>query len=170
MPELPFVPADFSPPPPPSGDGFALVPLGVEHNEGDLAAWSSSVDHIHATPGFSGHPWPDEPMTLERNEGDLRQHELDFAQGQGFTYSVLNPSDGAVIGCVYIYPSVKGGVEADVRSWVRATDANLDTRLYVRVTEWLRTDWPFSSFVYAPRETSNAPQTSVGGAEPPATS
>ena len=156
MPELPFVPTDFSSPPPPSGDGFDLIPLRVEHNEGDLAAWSSSVDHIHATPGFSGHPWPDEPMTLERNAGDLREHEVDFAQGRGFTYSVVSATDGEVIGCVYIYPSTKGDVEADVRSWVRATHANLDTPLYQTVTDWLRADWPFSSFDYAPRETTDA--------------
>jgi hypothetical protein len=152
MTELPFVPTDFSPPQPPLGAGFALIRLRLEHNEGDLAAWSSSVDHIHATPGFSGHPWPDEPMTLERNAGDLREHEIDFAQGRGFTYSVVSQSDGEVIGCVYIYPSTKEDVEADVRSWVRASQAVLDAPLYQTVVEWLRTDWPFGTFDYAPRE------------------
>jgi hypothetical protein len=170
MSELPFVPTDFSPPRPPSGDGFSLIPLRVELNEGDLAAWSSSVDHIHATPGFSGHPWPDEPMTLERNAGDLREHEIDFAQGRGFTYSVVRPTDNEVIGCVYIYPSTKEDVEADVRSWVRATHADLDAPLYRTVTDWLRADWPFRSFDYAPRETADAPQLSAAASEPPATS
>ena len=42
------------------------------------------------TPGFAGHPWPDEPMTLERNAGDLPSHEKDFAQRRGFTYSVVS--------------------------------------------------------------------------------
>ena len=50
MPENPFVPADFAVP-----DGlvtplFRLEPLGPEHNERDYAAWTSSVDHIHASP------------------------------------------------------------------------------------------------------------------------
>jgi hypothetical protein len=158
MAQLPFVPADFSPPDPPTGDGFALTPLRLEHNEGDLEAWSSSVDHIHTTPGFSGHPWPDEPMTLERNAGDLKGHENDFALRRGFTYSVVSQgeggADGEVIGCVYIYPSAKDDVEADVRSWVRATRANLDTPLYQTVDQWIREEWPFSTFDYAPRPSS----------------
>jgi hypothetical protein len=151
MTQTAFVPEQFDPPPPPQGVGFALVPLRVEHNEGDLDAWSSSVDHIHGTPGFAGHPWPDEPMTLERNAGDLAGHEEDFALRRGFTYSVVSETGDETIGCVYIYPSAKDDVEADVRSWVRATRADLDTPVYQTVTEWLRTDWPFTSFDYAPR-------------------
>ncbi len=60
-------------------------------------------------------------MTLERNAGDLAEHEKDFALRRGFTYSVVSDTGDEVIGCVYIYPSAKDGVEADVRSWVRAT-------------------------------------------------
>jgi hypothetical protein len=156
MAQPPFVPADFSPPEPPTEADFALIPLRLEHNEGDLEAWSSSVDHIHATPGFSGHPWPDEPMTLERNAGDLKEHENDFAGRRGFTYSVVSRGDGSdaggVIGCVYVYPSEKDGVGADVRSWVRATRAELDTPLYQTVVEWLQAEWPFTTFDYAPRQ------------------
>jgi len=114
-----FVPARFIPPRLPKSAGFTLVPLRLDHNEGDLDAWSSSVDHIHATPGFAGHPWPDEPMTLERNARDLAEHESDFAHGRGFTYSVVSEMGNEVIGCVYIHPSAKEGVAADVRSWVR---------------------------------------------------
>jgi hypothetical protein len=95
-------------------------------------------------------------MTLERNAGDLRAHEINFAQGRGFTYSVVSQSDGEVIGCVYIYPSTKDDVGADVRSWVRASQANLDTSLYHTVVEWLRAAWPFSAFDYAPRESDDA--------------
>jgi hypothetical protein len=148
----PFVPADFAPPPPPRGEGFALTPLRLADNEGDLAAWSSSVDHIHATAGFAGHPWPDEPMTLERNAADLQQHEEDFAQRQGFTYSVVTESGDGVIGCVYIYPSNEEGVGAAVRSWVRASRADLDTPVYRTVDAWLKEEWPFSTFDYAARQ------------------
>jgi hypothetical protein len=151
MADPPFVPADFTPPPPPTGPGFALTPLQLAHNEGDLAAWSSSVDHIHGTPGFAGHPWPDEPMTLERNAADLRGHEEDFAQRQGFTYSVVSEGDGEVIGCVYIYPSPEPDTEAHVRSWVRASRADLDTPVYRTVQQWLQTHWPFRTLDYAAR-------------------
>jgi hypothetical protein len=166
-PQRPFVPAHFAIPSPPRGPGFVLTPLRLVHNERDLNAWSSSVNHIHATAGFAGHPWPDEPMTLERNARDLQEHEDDFAHRRGFTYSVLTEAGDEVLGCVYIYPSAKSDVEAEVRSWVRATRATLDTPLYATVCEWLRAEWPFRTFDYAPRDSAGIAQP---GADPPATS
>ena len=149
--DTPFVSDDLALPDPPSGPGFRLAPLGVEHNEGDLDAWSSSVDHIHATAGFAGHPWPDEPMTLERNEKDLQGHVDDFAARRGFTYTVLSDPGDQVIGCVYIYPAREDGVDANVRSWVRASRAELDGPLYWTVHDWLHAAWPFAAVTYAPR-------------------
>jgi hypothetical protein len=147
-----FVAPDFKPPTPPvATEDFVLVPLDVSHNEGDLDAWNSSVNHIHATPGFSNRPWPDEPMTLERNAADLQGHVDDFANRQGFTYSVLEPSSGRVIGCVYIYPSTDDTIDADIRSWVRVTHAPLDAPLYRSVTHWLQDQWPFRTLAYAER-------------------
>ena len=69
-----------------------LEPLGVEHNESDYDAWSSSIRHILATPGFEGSSWPHE-MTLEENRRDLERHADDFAARTGFTYTVLDPHD-----------------------------------------------------------------------------
>jgi hypothetical protein len=146
-----FVPAHFALPPPPRGPGFVFTPLRLAHNERDLEAWSSSVNHIHATAGFAGRPWPDEPMTLERNARDLSEHEDDFAHRRGFTYTVLSDPGDDVIGCVYIYPSPTDGIEAEVRSWVRANRAALDVPLYATVLEWLQAEWPFDTFEYAPR-------------------
>jgi hypothetical protein len=166
-PQRPFVPAHFALPEPPRGPGFVLTPLSLSHNERDLHAWSSSVNHIHATAGFAGHPWPDEPMTLERNARDLQEHEDDFAHRRGFTYSVLSEPGDEVIGCVYIYPSAKSAVDAAVRSWVRATRAGLDAPLYATVYEWLQAEWPFDTFDYAPRQVDGLIQP---GDDPPATS
>ncbi len=146
-----FVDPLFAPPTPPKGPGFVLTPLGVEHNERDLHAWSSSVEHIHGTAGFEGHPWPDEPMTLERNLEDLRRHAEDFAHRRGFTYAVLADPGGDVVGCVYIYPSPLHDADAAVRSWVRAGRAELDTPLHATVTAWLDAAWPFRRYDYAPR-------------------
>ena len=98
-------------------------------------------------------------MTLERNAGDLAGHEEDFAQRRGFTYSVVSDTDDEVIGCVYIYPSAEDDVGADVRSWVRATRADLDTPVYQTVREWLRTEWPFDQLTttpHAPEATQDA--------------
>jgi hypothetical protein len=147
----PFLSPDFVPPGPPRGDGFFLTPLGVEHNEPDLDAWSSSVEHIRSTPGFETYSWPNEPMTLERNRRDLEGHHADFEARRGFTYTVLSDPGDEVIGCVYIYPSRSGEADTTVRSWVRATRAELDAPLFRTVSAWLDEQWPFGRVDYAPR-------------------
>jgi hypothetical protein len=140
--------------PVPSGltnDGFRLVPLDISYNVGDYAAWTASVDHIRATPGYEGRDWPDLALTLEDNERDLAGHADHFARRVGFTYTVLDPASPEVIGCVYIYPPRSDEYDVDVRSWVRADRADLDKPLYEAVREWLRNDWPFTSPHYAAR-------------------
>ena len=113
-------------------------------------AWTSSMDHIHATPGFEASEWP-EPMTLEQNRADLARHASDFAGRTGFTYTVLAPEADTVIGCIYIYPSKDPAHDVTVRSWVRATDADLDPLLHRVVTAWLETAWTFERVDYAAR-------------------
>jgi len=143
-----FVPSDFEAPKGLRTPLFELEPLGPQHNERDYDAWTSSVDHIHSSPGFEGSRWPHE-MTLEENLGDLERHARDFEQRTGFTYTVLAPAADDVIGCVYIYPDREGIADARVRSWVRADRAELDLPLRRAVSDWLATDWPFARVEYA---------------------
>ena len=152
MAEDPFVPAGFEPPREFVAARFRLVPLGEEHNASDHAAWSSSIEHIAATPGFAGLDWPPEGgMSLDRNREDLAGHARDFADRTGFTYTVLAPGSDEVIGCVYIYPLRGAAGAAQVRSWVRADVADLDAQLAGTVTRWLAEHWPFTRVEYAPR-------------------
>jgi hypothetical protein len=151
MPESDFVPADFDVPAPPLDGRFVLEPLGPQHNESDYAAWTSSIDHIRSTPGYPDGRWPHE-MTLDENRDDLVGHARDFADRTGFTYTVLDPSSGEVIGCVYIYPAKSGG--AEVLSWVRADRAALDVPLYRTISDWLAASWPFSRVEYAARDSA----------------
>jgi RimJ/RimL family protein N-acetyltransferase len=145
----PFVPAGFEVPLRLETPQFSLEPLGPEHNERDYAAWSSSVDHIHASPGWEDSSWPRE-LTLDENRSDLERHADDFRRRAGFTYTVLDPS-GDVVGCVYIYPDRDGAHDARVLSWVRASRAELDAPLRRAVSDWLSADWPFERVDYAPR-------------------
>jgi hypothetical protein len=151
-----FVPVDFAVPGGLTAAEFRLEPLGPRHNAADYAAWTASIDHILATPGFDGTGWP-HPMTLADNLRDLERHAQDFAERRGFTYTVLSADTGDVIGCVYIYPPRDnltrhaGDPRAHVRSWVRADHAGLDPVLYHAVLAWLERDWPFSATGYAPR-------------------
>ena len=142
-----FVPSDFEVPASFDGRGFRLEPLGPQHNDRDYEAWTSSIDHIRATPGFEGHDWP-APMSLEANLRDLEGHAGDFERRTGFTYSILDGDE--VIGCVYIYPSPETDHDASVRSWVRASRAEMDTEVRASLSKWLADSWPFSSPAYAP--------------------
>ena len=143
-----LVPDDFVVPSRFDGPGFRMEPLGPQHNEKDYDAWMSSIDHIWSTPDFPHGGWP-EPMTLESNLADLVRHAEDFKDRSGFTYSILIGDE--VIGCVYIYPSKSDGFDADVRSWVTAQRAEMDVVVWRTLSEWLTTEWPFTTIDYAAR-------------------
>jgi len=145
-----FVPADFVTPLRLETPQFVLEPLGPQYNEADYAAWSSSMEHIHGTPGWEESSWP-RAMTLEENRADLERHAADFESRTGFTYTVRSRG-GDVIGCVYIYPVPAEGVDARVLSWVRASEAELDAPLWRAVSDWVESDWPFESVEYAARD------------------
>jgi hypothetical protein len=152
-----FVPDDFAVPDGLIAGDFRLTPLGPQHNAADYAAWTSSIEHIRATPGFGQGSWPRQ-MSLADNLRDLQRHARDFAARRGFTYTVLSTGTGDVIGCVYIYPPRGQGPDegdrgrrASVQSWVRADHAALDAAVHDAVAGWLEREWPFDSIDYAPR-------------------
>jgi hypothetical protein len=148
----PFVPVDFDPPRELSLPHFHLVPLDVEHNASDRAAWTSSIAQIRATPGFESLAWPPvDGMSLEANRRDLERHARDFAERTGFTFTVLKPGTTEVIGCLYIYPATDGEHDAQIRSWVRADVARLDSLLHSAVSRWIAERWPFKRVRYADR-------------------
>ncbi|MBM2824039.1 MAG: N-acetyltransferase [Thermoleophilia bacterium] len=145
-----LVPDDFEVPRLFETPSFVLEPLGPEHNERDHDAWSSSIDHIHATPGFAGRRWP-HPMSLAENLADLERHLAEFDARTAFAFSVLDPQTDDVIGCAYVNPDEARDGGVTVRSWVRVTHSNLDEPLRTAVVDWLERDWPFAS-ISAARE------------------
>ncbi|MEU9040874.1 MULTISPECIES: N-acetyltransferase [unclassified Kitasatospora] len=148
----PLVPADFAVPRELLAPEFRLEPLGEQHNASDHAAWTGSIDHIRATPGFVGRDWPPtDGMPPERNLADLRRHAADFAARTGFTYTVLEPDRDEVIGCVYIHPDREDPAAVTVSSWVRADRAHLDAPLYRAVSAWLAGHWPLGPVRYSER-------------------
>ena len=63
--------------------------------------------------------------------------------------SILDGDD--VIGCVYIYPSPDPDHDSSVSSWVRASRADMDAKVWASVSAWLADSWPFANPLYAPR-------------------
>ncbi len=141
-----LVPAGFDVPTSLVTSRFRLEPLGPQHNLADHAAWTSSIEHIRATPGFEESEWPPQAgMSLEDNLADLQGHADDFVARRGFTFTVLETGSDEVIGCVYIYPSKHEGYDVRVRSWVRADRAELDGPLSAALSSWLAAAWPFEN-------------------------
>ncbi len=158
----PFVPENFEIPAPLVGPGWRLEPLGPEHNEGDYAAWTSSIDFIRALPGFDEwDEWPPDEMSLEANRGDLVMHAEEFEAREAFAYSVLEQAGGggaeSVVGCLYINTTrpdkrpYQVGHDAQIRSWVRADRPDLDRELWAAVSAWLSESWPFANPRYHQR-------------------
>ncbi|HST83608.1 MAG TPA: hypothetical protein VLL08_17890 [Kineosporiaceae bacterium] len=149
-----LVPEGFTIPPPLSTNEFRFEPLGSQHNDADHQAWTSSVDHIRRTPGFSGRGWPADFLTPDENRRDLERHANHFISRKGFTYAVIDRLNGEYLGCVYFYPARTEDYDVDVRSWVRADRAHLDEVIHGVVTEWLKNAWPWTKPEYAARNAS----------------
>ena len=139
----PLVPTDFVVPEPPSDGRFRFALLGPEHNSADLEAWSSSIEHIHSTPGFRPDGWPERRYTLEENLADLQRHRDHSERRLDFAWTVLDPKrSDTVIGCVYLYPDRARAGEATARSWVRVDRAHLDRELRAHLRPWFEEEWP----------------------------
>ena len=135
---------DFEVPTGYTTEQFVLEPLAARHNVAHHRAWTSSIEQIQATPGFAGREWPRRPVSVGENAFTLAAHASHFSRRVGFTYAVLEPSSGELIGCLYLYPSPDPDHDVEVRSWVSAAHADLDAPLRATVREWLEAAWPFA--------------------------
>ena len=147
---LPFVPADFVVPEKLETDEFRLRMLTVNDVVKDYDAVISSTEHCQTI--WPGLGWP-AGLTLEQNLIDLGWHQKEFQIRRSFAYTVVNPSESTVLGCVYIEPTKRVGYDAVVFLWARQSElANgLEDRLYKTVKDWIANAWPFTSVAYPGR-------------------
>jgi hypothetical protein len=140
----PLLPVSIDPPLPPSHPDFRFEVLGPEHNESDLEAWTTSIDHIRATAGFPlDDGWPVRGYTLEQNLDDLVRHRDHHERHLDFAWTVLDRAAPAtVIGCVYLKPDPGPSGGAVARSWVQADRAHLDRPLRAHLAPWFAAAWP----------------------------
>ena len=139
----PWLEPEFTVPIPPDAELMAFAVLGPEHNESDLDAWTSSMDHIHATPGFRPDGWPQRPYSLEENRADLDEHRDHHRRRLDFAWTVLDPArPGTVIGCVYLKPDRTGEADGEALAWLRADRADLEPAFRQHLREWFATAWP----------------------------
>ena len=92
-------------------------------------------------------------LTLEQNLIDLGWHQKEFQTRRSFAYTVVNPEETLVLGCVYIEPTVRTGYDAEVHLWARQShlESGLEEALFAAVQAWLAADWPFASVAFPGR-------------------
>ena len=139
-----LVPADFAVPAGLEHETFRLRMLSVADAEKDFEALNERVD-------YEGRRQPPFVPTLDRNVVDLGWHEKEFEVRRSFAYTVVDPDESVVLGCVYLEPSPTHDVK--VWLWVRqsAWDEGLDPVLEATVREWVAADWPFTTVDWGKR-------------------
>lgn len=157
---MPFYPDDAPIPTELRTDAFLLRPLRASDAALDYAAVMASRDLLHLRSGGS---WPRDGFTLDENRADLEEHERDFRERAGFTYTVMNPDESECLGCVYVYPLARilaragsphaEGINPDAAEasfWVRPAciARDLDWRLLAALLPWLRRDFAFSTLYF----------------------
>lgn len=141
-----LVPDDFKVPATLEHPRFRLRMLSIHDLEKDYEAVMSSVAHLQ---GVWRNNWP-EGLTLEQNLVDLGWHHKEFQRRTSFAYTVVEPDESRVLGCVYIYPPSKRGFDAEVYYWARQSElANgLEEELGQALQIWFESEWPFESVAY----------------------
>lgn len=147
---IPFVPADFDVPQTLETAEFRLRMLTVNDVVKDYDAVMSSIDHCKTI--WPGLGWP-EGLTIEQNLIDLGWHQKEFQLRRSFAYTVVNPAESVVLGCVYIEPTKRCGYDAVAYLWARQSElaGGLEDRLYGAVRDWLRARWPFAQVAFPGR-------------------
>jgi len=143
---LTLVPGDFEVPETLETSRFRLRPLTVNDLVRDFDAVMSSKSHLQQVWRTK---WP-EGLTLEQNLIDLGWHQKEFQRRTSFAYTVVEPDESRVLGCVYIYPTRKPGFDAEVYFWARASElaSGLETELGDVLKRWIEDDWPFEQVAY----------------------
>lgn len=144
-----FVPREFQVPATLETPEFRLRMLTVHDVVKDFEAVMTSTEHCRT---IWGGKWP-EGLTLEQNLIDLGWHQKEFQTRRSFAYTVVQPDESRVLGCVYIEPTRKRGYDAEVYLWARESElaSGMEDRLLHAVHEWVSTRWPFSTVAYPGR-------------------
>lgn len=137
---------------------FTLRPLTPAHVELDHAALMTSKQMLRLWSGRPEGGWPSDDFSVEENMADMEWHYGDHLARTAFTFTVLNPAEDTVLGCIYIVPfeplmannpHLAEQISDDaalVRFWAiepRLADG-LDALLLRAMLRWFNDEWAFS--------------------------
>jgi hypothetical protein len=124
----------------------------------DVRGINASLDLIRQTRGGA---WPTGPVTEEYNFDDVVWHEVEFRDGNSFTYVVYDAGD-RYLGCCYLYPMGKRTTltadrrefDVDVSWWVtpEAYARGYYDKLYGGLRHWVSEVFPFRRPYYSNAE------------------
>ena len=157
-----FYPDDAPVPDGLRAEAFVLTPLTAAHNALDYEAVMATQELLRLR---GDGEWPRPGFTPEENLSDLEEHEADFHNRSGFTYTIQTPDGSRCLGCVYAYPLDRilrnhgadeaavarvGDFEAGVWFWVRPEGiaVDLDRQLAAALVQWFRTAFAFTRVVF----------------------
>ena len=150
---MPLVPENFEIPLSLETDKFRLRTLTINDVVKDYDAVMTSIEHLQGVFGERSE-WPSPNLTFEQDLIDLGWHQKEFQRRTSFAYTVMSLDESQCLGCVYIFPLEKSGVDAEIYMWVRksAYDSGLDPILESTVKSWITENWPFKEVIYPGRD------------------
>ncbi|MDH3249083.1 MAG: GNAT family N-acetyltransferase [Acidimicrobiia bacterium] len=140
-----------------SGNGFIVRPLVPSDVVLDHEAVMSSREFLYHWE--QDPPYPPEDYSVEDNLADLQQMDGEHRGGTRYTYTVMNPEENQVSGCIYFLPhndrmyetarvtshdgTDLSSVDATVAFWVRVSTwkDGFERALLEAVLGWLADDW-----------------------------
>ena len=140
-----FVPEEFVVPESYQEAGFLFKRLTTAYAALDYEAVMESRVRLRA---LFGGDWPPDSFKLEENHADLEEHDALFTARRSFTFTILNPDESRVLGCMYINPVEDPQYDAQVHLWVRTSELNHEPAIKTAARQWLLDEWPFSSVKY----------------------
>ena len=148
-----LVPHDIEVPYGVETESFRIRPITIHDTVKDYDAVMTSVDHLRGCL-FDSPGWPSPDLTLTQNMIDLAWHQKEGQLRRSFAFAVTSLDESVQLGCLYIDPPSKRGIDAEVSMWVRASEADtgLDAKLYETVGRWVDDEWPFDRVAYPGRE------------------
>lgn len=151
-----FVPQGFQAPFEVKTDQYIIRKLTVDEAEKDYKAVMSSKESLRQIFCVDD-DWPSDEMTLEENYGDLKEHQEEFDNNEGFAYTIVVPDDSECIGCLYIYPFRHGVYDCRVFYWlVDQVDEQLNAHLRQFIDQWLPKDFGLTNPAYPGRDMSHS--------------
>ena len=162
MPGLKFYPSNAPVPEQLQTQEFLLRPIRASDSALDYDAVMASEELLRRR---TGGKWPHIGFNAQANRADLEQRIVEFRDRRGFTYTLLDPTEGRCLGCVSIEPlqdglrrtgataeyvNSVGPYQALVSFWVRSnvTPRDMDRYLVTELIPWMKANFAFTRIVY----------------------